>query len=319
MNNFKKVGLSALAGSLAAFSVNAGEISVAGSAGMYLEHINGGAANSGKSFSMDNQLTFTGGGELDNGLNVSVSFVIDQGDGVTASTAPFDSHSVTVSSDSFGSITMHGEGMSSASGALDGTPSGNIWDAFQAAADEPEAAPGATGGLSYAFPSVMDGLALTASYSPSNGNADSSTAFGAVYTGIEGLTLTYAVGSDNNNATSEADHTVMAATYAYGPITVAAMESDYDDAVAAGDQNTEAYSIAYTVSDSLSISYGTEELTFGTLSSSNVAAEFERIKVSYTAGGMTLTASSATGDNISYSTTATEDQEVWALGASFAF
>ena len=319
MNNFKKVGLSALAGSLAAFSVNAGEISVAGSAGMYLEHINGGAANSGKSFSMDNQLTFTGGGELDNGLNVSVSFVIDQGDGVTASTAPFDSHSVTVSSDSFGSITMHGEGMSSASGALDGTPSGNIWDAFQAAADEPEAAPGATGGLSYAFPSVMDGLALTASYTPSNGNADSSTAFGAVYTGIEGLTLTYAVGSDNNNATSEADHTVMAATYAYGPITVAAMESDYDDAVAAGDQNTEAYSIAYTVSDGLSISYGTEELTFGTLSSSNVAAEFERIKVSYTAGGMTLTASSATGDNISYSTTATEDQEVWALGASFAF
>ena len=319
MNNFKKVGLSALAGSLAAFSVNAGEISVAGSAGMYLEHINGGAANSGKSFSMDNQLTFTGGGELDNGLNVSVSFVIDQGDGVTASTAPFDSHSVTVSSDSFGSITMHGEGMSSASGALDGTPSGNIWDAFQAAADEPEAAPGATGGLSYALPSVMDGLALTASYTPSNGNADSSTAFGAVYTGIEGLTLTYAVGSDNNNATSEADHTVMAATYAYGPITVAAMESDYDDAVAAGDQNTEAYSIAYTVSDGLSISYGTEELTFGTLSSSNVAAEFERIKVSYTAGGMTLTASSATGDNISYSTTATEDQEVWALGASFAF
>ena len=319
MNNLKKVGLSALAGSLAAFSANAGEISVAGSAGMYLEHINGGAANSGKSFSMDNQLTFTGGGELDNGLNVSVSFVIDQGDGVTASTAPFDSHSVTVSSDSFGSITMHGEGMSSASGALDGTPSGNIWDAFQAAADEPEAAPGATGGLSYALPSVMDGLALTASYTPSNGNADSSTAFGAVYTGIEGLTLTYAVGSDNNNATSEADHTVMAATYAYGPITVAAMESDYDDAVAAGDQNTEAYSIAYTVSDGLSISYGTEELTFGTLSSSNVAAEFERIKVSYTAGGMTLTASSATGDNISYSTTATEDQEVWALGASFAF
>jgi outer membrane protein OmpU len=319
MNNFKKVGLSALAGSLVAFSANAGEISVAGSAGMYLEHINGGAANAGKSFSMDNQLTFTGGGELDNGLNVSVSFVIDQGDGVTASTAPFDSHSVTVSSDTFGSVTMHGEGMSSASGALDGTPSGNIWDAFQAAADEPEAAPGATGGLSYALPAMMDGLALTASYTPSNGNADSSTAFGAVYTGVEGLTLTYAVGSDNNNATSEADHTVMSVKYAYGPITIAAMESDYDDAVAAGDQNTEAYSIAYTVSDGLSISYGSEELTFGTASATNVAAEFERIKVSYTAGGMTLTASSATGDNVSYTTTATEDREVWALGASFAF
>ena len=325
MNNFKKVGLSALAGSLVAFSANAGEISVAGSAGMYLEHINGGAANAGKSFSMDNQLTFTGGGELDNGLNVSVSFVLDQGDDASAANttvlagAPFDSHSVTVSSDTFGSITMHGEGMSSASGALDSTPSGNIWDAFQATANEPEAAPGGAGGLSYALPAMMDGLALTASYTPSNGNADSSTAFGAVYTGVEGLTLTYAVGSDNNNVTSEADHTVMAAKYAMGPITVAVMQSEYDDAVAAGDQTTDAFSIAYTVSDELSISYGAEELEFGVQSSSNVAAEFERIKVSYTAGGMTLTASSATGDNISYSTATTEDREVWALGASFAF
>ena len=317
MNNFKKIGLTALASSLVATSVYAGEMSVSGSASFTMENYSG--TDGGKTLSMGDQLTFTGGGELDNGLNVSVSFVIDQGDGVTASTAPFDSHSVTVSSDTFGSITMHGEGMSSASGALDGTPSGNIWDAFQATADEPEAAPGASGGLSYAFPSVMDGLALTASYSPSNGNAASSTAFGAVYTGVEGLTLTYASGDDKANATSEADHTVMSAKYAYGPITIAVMQSEYDDEVAAGDQTTDAYSIAYTVSDGLSISYGSEELEFGVQSSSNVAAEFERIKVSYTAGGMTLTASSATGDNVSYGTGTTEDREVWALGASFAF
>ena len=29
---------------------------------------------------MGNQLTFSGSGELDNGLNVSLSFVLDQGD-----------------------------------------------------------------------------------------------------------------------------------------------------------------------------------------------------------------------------------------------
>src|SRR5210317_649307 len=101
MNNLKKIGLSALAGSLVAFSANAGEVTVNGSAGMYLEHINGGAANAGKSFSMDNQLTFSGGGELDNGLNVSISFVLDQGDNETetsagADEAPFDNHSVTI-------------------------------------------------------------------------------------------------------------------------------------------------------------------------------------------------------------------------------
>ena len=75
MNNFKKIGLSALAGSLVATSAFAGEMSVAGSASINVEHTNGGNGDSGKTFSMGNQLTFTGGGELDNGLNVSLSFV----------------------------------------------------------------------------------------------------------------------------------------------------------------------------------------------------------------------------------------------------
>jgi outer membrane protein OmpU len=319
MNNFKKVGLSALAGSLVATSAYAGEVTVAGGAGMFLEHINGGAANSGKSFSMSNQLTFTGGGELDNGLNVSISFVIDQGDGVTASTAPFDSHSVSVSSDSLGTIKMSGEGGSSASGAVDGMVSGDIWDAFQATADEPEAAPGGSNGLFYTLPTVMDGVSAAISYAPKGTGYESSTAWNIVYSGVEGLTLTYAQGDDNSTDASEADHTVMKASYAYGPITVGYSESEYDDEVAAGDQSTEAYNIAYTISDDLSISYGSEELEFGVQSASQVAAEFERIKLTYTTGGMTLTASQSTGDNISYSTTATEDQEVWALGATFAF
>ena len=77
MNNFKKIGLSALAGSLVATSAFAGEMSVAGSASVAVEHINGGAANAGKSFTMGNQLTFSGSGELDNGLNVSLSFVLE--------------------------------------------------------------------------------------------------------------------------------------------------------------------------------------------------------------------------------------------------
>ena len=57
-------------------------MSVAGSASMAVEHINNGdpAGNAGKSWSMGNQLTFSGGGELDNGLNVSLSFVLDQND-----------------------------------------------------------------------------------------------------------------------------------------------------------------------------------------------------------------------------------------------
>jgi outer membrane protein OmpU len=305
MNNLKKVGLSALAGSLVAFSANAGEVTVAGSAGMYLEHINGGAANSGKSFSMDNQLTFSGGGELDNGLNVSISFVLDQGDDQYTTTgtkfgsgAPFDSHSVTVSSDALGSLKMSGEGGDSVAGAVDGTVAGNIWDAFQAAANEPSAAPAGSNGLYYTLPSVVDGVGIMASYAPKGTGAESSTSMGITYSGIEGLSLTYAWGDDNATASANAEQTVLKATYAYGPITVGYSNSEYDSVVAGSDQETTSYSIAYTISDGLSISYGTEELSKGVSSASNVAADFARVKVAYTAGGMTLTASSATGDNI---------------------
>ena len=69
---------------------------------------NNSGTDGGKSWTMGNQLTFSGGGELDNGLNVSISFVLDQGDNGLSATknattsqgeAPFDSHSITVSSD----------------------------------------------------------------------------------------------------------------------------------------------------------------------------------------------------------------------------
>ena len=60
---------------------------------------NNAGTDGGKSCTMGNQLTFSGGGELDNGLNVSISFVLDQGDNVYNCKAPFDSHSITVSSD----------------------------------------------------------------------------------------------------------------------------------------------------------------------------------------------------------------------------
>ena len=65
--NLKKIGLTALAGSLVATSVYAGELAVSGTASMKVVHVNGGAANTGKAWSMGNSVTFSGGGELDNG------------------------------------------------------------------------------------------------------------------------------------------------------------------------------------------------------------------------------------------------------------
>ncbi len=100
--NIKKIGLTALAASLVSVSAaNAGSMSISGAASVGIGGYSGEEQNSGTSFTMGNQFTVSGGGELDNGLNVSLSYQLDNAAGVSG---PFDDHSITISSDEIGTI-----------------------------------------------------------------------------------------------------------------------------------------------------------------------------------------------------------------------
>ena len=333
MNNFKKIGMTALAASLVSTSVFAGEMAVTGSASMAMEgHSKGSELNEGTSFSMGNQLTFTGGGELDNGLTVSLSFVLDQGDDVAAGAVnaaakgPFDGHSVSISSDALGTLALHGEGGSSAASALDTTAAGDMWDNFNSngGVSVSDSGPG-DNSIFYTLPSLVDGLSVSASYNPqvASGAVDAAAGnetelgYSATYTGVEGLSLSYGktdlerVGS----TVAKGEQTAWRASYAYGPVTVAATNSDYDIAGTASDQETSSYKISYTVSDAISIGYGTEEISVN----GAVDAEYEGISASYTAGGMTISANMQDGKNIANATGAANQVEYWGLGLSFAF
>jgi outer membrane protein OmpU len=332
MNNFKKIGLTALAGSLVAATAYAGEMTVAGSASMKVRHVDGGAANAGKAFSMGNQLTFSGSGELDNGLNVSLSFVLDQGDdtataiGSGTSTvgtgSPFDSHSVSISSDSLGTLKFAGEGGANVQTAIDTTAAGDLWDnGFGiTAAQDPKGSASGNNMMSYTLPTIMDGVALSASYMPKGTGAESSSAYAIAYTGVEGLTLNYASGSDDSTAGSESDTTTMKASYAYGPITVSYSENEFDGAGTGAntDQEVIGYEIAYTVSDAISISYGAEDIKTPD-NASDQDMDISGIVASYTAGGMTITGTMISADNTAHGTADTQDKDEWSIAASFAF
>ena len=217
--NLKKIGLTALAGSLVATSLVAGEMAVTGSASMKVRHVDGGAANAGKAFSMGNQLEFNGSGELDNGLNVSLSFVLDQDDDATTGSTtknsnagtPFDSHSVSIGSDALGTLVFHGEGGSSAQSAMDTTAAGDLWDNGYGItlAKDPKASATDDNMMFYTLPSLVDDLTVTASYTPKGTGADSSTAYGLSYAGVDGLSLNYAVGEDNSTDAASVDVTTM--------------------------------------------------------------------------------------------------------------
>ena len=328
MNKFKKIGLTALAASLVSVSAQAGEMSVSGSASINVEGYSGEHLNAGSGFSMGNQLTFSGSGELDNGMTVSLSFILDQGDDSSAATtavmggAPFDSHSVTVSSDALGTLKFSGEGGASSASSIDGTAAGDIWDTFdgsRGAVTAVAVSDSATGNNSvfYTLPTLMDGLSINASYKPQASSRESGTGYGVSYTGIEGLTASYAT-SDivGSTAALSGDQTVWKLAYAYGPVTATASSTEYDVTTVASDQDMSSYAISYTVNDEISVTYGTEEIEKG---GSSTDAEYSVISASYTAGGMTLSAAMKDAENVAHGTATNQDFEYWTVGASFAF
>ena len=163
--NLKKIGLSALAASLVATSAFSAEFGVSGSAGITIE--NNSQNSSGRAFSMPNSVYLSGSGETDGGLTISASFELDQGAG--ANGGPFDNHSVSVGSDSFGTLTIHGHGGSSAQSALDTTAAGDLWDngfGINTSTHTPKASATANNMLVYSLPSMVDGLAASVSFTP---------------------------------------------------------------------------------------------------------------------------------------------------------
>jgi outer membrane protein OmpU len=249
-------------------------------------------------------------------MTVSLSFELDQADNGNHETAPFDGHSVTVSSDTLGTLKFSGEGGKSSTANIDTSAAGDLWDNYD---DETGLEPTETGTsdnmFMYTLPSVMDGISANVSFEPSSTGADTAIQFGVTYTGIEGMSISYAAGDDSSPVADAASASVFKASYAYGPVTVAYSDFEYDHSTNSNDDDMTAAKISYTVSDEISISYATEEVETGTL----LTAEYEEIAVDYTSGGMTLSASMGEATDIDGTTTATEDRERWYLGASFAF
>jgi outer membrane protein OmpU len=322
LNNFKKIGLTALAGSLVATSVAyAGALEATGAAEMKMTNNSQSAA--GKTVGMGNSVYLKGSGETDGGLNVSLSFELDQGvaDGAAG---VYDSHSVSVGNDAFGTVTVHAHGGSNSAAALDTTAAGDFWDnslgigtATGGAGDTPQSSTSGNGLVVYSLPSMVDGLSVGLSYASAGENVEGSTAFGLTYTGVEGLSVSYGQGESAGKVGTDMDQEIMKFSYAYGPLTFKASNNDFDHTTATNDQEVSSFAFAYSVTDSISVSYGEE-----TIEKHGKAADIEidGVTASYTSGGMTAALTSISAKNVDHtSTTASNDNDFWKVSLSFAF
>ena len=312
MNKLKKIGLTALAASLVATSAFAGAMTVSGGASLGVKNTTGTAdPSTGKSFTMGNDLTFAGSGELDNGLTVALSFNIDQADNTGVADGPFDSHSLTVSSDALGTFKFSGEGGDSAQGAMDAGAAGDLYDNGTGVATITGAAAG-DNSMFYTLPEVMEGVSITASLSPGRAAQETHTSYGLTYTGVEGLTVKYGTG-DSGAPAAEIESTTMMASYAMGSFTVAASNTEATK-VGAANREVQAYKLAYTVTDDISVHYGEE--TYETVGQAT-DEEIDSFGASYTSGGMTISAT--TYATAGAGNTAGAKTDRWSLGLSFAF
>jgi outer membrane protein OmpU len=293
---------------MVATSANAAELSVSGGTSIFF----GGEDNSngGNGWSMTDQLDFNASGEMDNGMTVSLYMQID------GATAPFDDRKVTIGTDGMGTFIFSGHGSSGPVGAWDDlNPSANeeSWGtSIGGSVDGPTNAAIGDNSLIYDY-TVSDGIALKAAYKPSKGTAlQSSTEVGVQYTGMEGLTVSAAMG-ENNTAAAQLDLTVFNIKYAMGPITVGyqANESDRGTGV---DEDFTAYGISYAVNDDVSVSYGASSLDY---SSALADQDSAAVSISFTAGGIAVTASHQTTDNVAGATAT--DNSGYEMIFSFAF
>jgi outer membrane protein OmpU len=198
-----------------------------------------------------------------------------------------------------GSFVIAGEGAGNAQTALDTTAAGDVWDngfTYDGTAYIKMASSSASGSsINYTLPTLMDDLALAASYSPSGTSLSSTTGFSLTYTGVEGLSVSYGASENGSTvANTSGDVTTIKASYALGSFTGAysVNESDKDGGT---DEEMTSFKLSYTVSDDLSVSYGEEtHETAGT----GTDEEFEVVSASYTTGGMTITAAQYDAANL---------------------
>jgi outer membrane protein OmpU len=294
-------------------SAQAASMSVSGSTSLFFN----GEDNSdlGNGWSMTDSITFSASGEMDNGFTVSTTLELDGN--------VMDTRTLSIDTGDMGKSTFSGDGASGPIGAWDDiTPTANEEAHGVATAGTAAGAANAaaTNNIFVYDYTIMDGLALKASYTPSGGVGvvESSKDYGLLYTGMEGLSVYAAMGENNNQPTTgitgKADLSMFGVKYAMGALTVGYQVNETDSGTASQDEDFTAMGISYAVSDDLSVSLNQSSIDF---ESSAEDQDATGVSFSYTSGGMTISGSHSQIDNVAG--TGTADNTGYEINFVFAF
>jgi outer membrane protein OmpU len=334
MINFKKIGLTALTGSLVAFSANAVEFGVSGGVEVTLTDTGGTIGNevTGNQFGANSALTFTASGDVGFGTVSATRALLDS---AGASGGVSTSHQSLDMGD-MGTFSFDGQG-----GGLVGVTAND--DILPTAYEEIWTGAGGGDGIAgvgstnvIGYKNTFSGVTVSAGYT--NGEGSTATAeSGASGAGAHGSTtdiyvsmtamegLTLSAGASKNSSTkngavgAETNEYVAHAVYATGPVSVGyRMGSSNSGAVGTATNNVTAYSIAFNVNENFAISYGEQENELEAISATAaVTEEVSGISAAYTVGAASIRFHRSEASNAA--NVAGTDDEHMELGVVLAF
>jgi outer membrane protein OmpU len=324
MNNFKKIGLSALAGSLVAVSAQAAEVSLSGGASVALTKT---SDHNKTTYYHNDSITATITGETDGGLTITTSLEMD-GDAAGLA-GDFDSQSIKISTDTMGTITFAGHGGSTVIGGWDDMMPTAYEEVFALTKDDSATAVGNStiGGFGgnnlwrYDSPNYS-GFSFHASYSSAanTGSVSSYSDMGVQFAPemVDGLTIGYATGEHDESATVLGlDTSTLWVKYVYDSVTVGYQVSEVDGPTSTQDDDSTSYAISYAVTDDFSVSYGEHTMDLGSATAAGTDQESSGVSASYTMGGTTIKAAFNETENVAG--VAADDEESMEIALSFAF
>ena len=347
MNKLTKVGLSALAGSLAVVSANATEYSVTGDSQIVYSSAEGNEAgaegSNGSGYGMDTDIYFTASGELDNGWTVSIFTAMDMEQSNTATSGGLNSSAqMTIGMGSLGTFQFNDISGSAANAIDDVLPFvyEEAWDgSTHAAAFHSFGSSTTSGSIDYRTPAFSVGdISLSASYTydpnagaaaPGAGGVGGNSQEGQAWTiKVSGGGLTIGGGyEDVENASTATGATDLSRTtgyakYSNGPMSIGYQEFFNNSAnvgastTQAPDASGDGMSVSFA-QDNYSFSYAeVNEQTENISATTEYETEMTAIQATYTFGAATLGVSIYETDNPEGTTGKYEETEI---SVSFAF
>ena len=322
--NIKKIGLTALAGSMVGLSAVAGELTVTGSMNMTHSSYSGNqdATDIVSGIGMENSVWATGSTELDNGFVVSITQGINASDSTYLSVNMGDLGTLEyVQDDSSGGLEKLDDMMPTAyeevSDGLDGTATTSSYSIAKYAQES-----------GFGYTNTVAGATVYVGYT--DGQTGAATGDGGVNTGTStnssssigvvfpvadtGLTVFGGLGSMGQADGKEIDSEAIGAKYAFGPVSVGYQVNTNDDSDSSvKDLESTLYSIAFNVNENMAISYGEIDTDNG----SGIDQEHEGFSASYTMGALALKAYQQEADNSGHVSGATSKKTEISLSVAF--